>query len=492
MGTISRQGTYNFAILGLGAIIGFIVSAKLLPSLLSTEENGILKLIVTYSLVGGSIFSLGVSSSILKLYPNFLQNNRLSGGVVWPLVFRPLLFFLLFSLTTCIIGPKTAFAPLVSKNSPFLDYAWLLVPASLFYTTYLIGDTILRVFKFTIQGTFLKELLQRVFFLSGALLLLYHFFDSNTYIYWYTISICLPGVIIWHTVLNKKLINWDPSPYKNQPENIKKEFTSLGFYGILTGLALNLVLFLDTLMVEKMMGTSFTGVYAVMGYFGVMVILPSRAIERIAAPIASGLIAEENLSQLKSLYSKSCFSQFLSGSLIAGLILVNLDFIFDFIPKEYSIGKQALIFLAISNLIDASTGINTTIIGVSAYYRYNAAFMVILAMLTIVTNWLLIPAYGVGGAAFATMTSISIFNLLKLSLIRIKFKIQPYNMAFVWSLLIFATAISASWFVGNYAPENKYAKLLLNSSVFLGIMGTQLILKDVRLLLSPFLSQPPK
>jgi O-antigen/teichoic acid export membrane protein len=488
MGAISKQGALNFIILGGGALLGFLVSAKLIPSLLSTEQNGILKLLVSYSVLAGHLLTLGTGSSLLKLYPHFIVEDKLQKGVSLPLIGIPFLVIGVLALFTITIGPHIVFSPLVHANSPFLDYAWLLLPLTFFHMLFLAGDSILRVFKLSIHGTFLKEFLQRVLFLFGALLLLYMVITPSGYIFWYAISLCIPAVLIWLVILRKNLLSFDFKSFKAQDISLKQSFKSLALFGMFAGLTSNLVVFLDTLMVEKLLGTSFTGIYAVMGYFGILVYLPGRAIDRIAAPIASGLLAAADLKKLKQLYRNSCYAQFLSGSLIAGLILVNIDLVFSFIPEAYAPGKWALIFLLFSNLVDASTGLNTTLISVSKYYRYNTLFMALLAGLTILTNLLLIPILGLTGAALATCLSITLYNILKFRLIWVKLKIQPYRISFLWGMMCFALALVVGLYVQTLTTNyHWFVRAVIHSCVFIGLLAPILTMKDFRLFLTPLL-----
>lgn len=493
MGVISKQGILNFLILGGGALLGFVVSAKLIPSLLSTEQNGILKLLVSYSVLAGHLLTLGTCSSLLKLYPHFLQGKQLKGGIAGPLLALPILVFGLLALLIVLVGPKIVFGPLVHENSPFLVYAWLLLPLTFFHMLFVSGDSVLRVFQMSIHGTFFKEFLQRVLFLSGALLLLGMVITARDFIFWYAVSLCIPTLLIWVVIFRKRLISFDFQSYTNQPLKVKTSFKSLAIFGMFAGLTSNLVIFLDTLMVEKFLGTSSTGIYAVMGYFGILVYLPGRAIDRIAAPIASGLLAAADLKKLKVLYRNSCYVQFLSGSLIAGLVLVNIDLVFSFIPATYAPGKWALIFLLFSNLVDASTGLNTTLISVSKYYRYNTLFMAILAVLTIFTNFILIPIMGLAGAAFATFISISLYNILKFRLIWVKLKIQPYRITFLWGVLFFAISLGISFFVQGFTTNlHWFYQTVIQSTVFLMGMAPILMFKDFRLFFAPLLPSKKK
>jgi len=58
--------------------------------------------------------------------------------------------------------------------------------------------------------------------------------------------------------------------------------------------------------------------------------------------------------------------------------------------------------------------------------------------LTILLNYLMIPRFGLEGAAFASFASIFIFNLVKLIFVQIKFGIMPFTSA---TFKVFATLV---------------------------------------------------
>ncbi len=64
-----------------------------------------------------------------------------------------------------------------------------------------------------------------------------------------------------------------------------------------------------------------------------------------------------------------------------------------------------MLFIGLGRMVDLVTGINGTILGTSPKYKYELYFSVTLAILTVVTNYMLIPQYGINGAAFATFLS---------------------------------------------------------------------------------------
>ena len=124
-------------------------------------------------------------------------------------------------------------------------------------------------------------------------------------------------------------------------------------------------------------------------------------------------IAEVVINQL---YKQVSMNQMMVGSLLLLGILVNLRSVFGLIPNNevYSLGLNVVYIIGLAKLLDMSFSMNSEIILMSKYFRYNVMFTVILAVVAVATNWYFIQIYGIEGAAIATGITLAIFNIIKL------------------------------------------------------------------------------
>ena len=99
----------------------------------------------------------------------------------------------------------------------------------------------------------------------------------------------------------------------------------------------------------------------------------------------------------------------------------------------------------------------------SKYYRYNVLFTIILAVVAIVSNWLLIRKFGIDGAALATGITLVIFNITKLIFLRIKMDLWP----FTWNNLIVVMIGLATYYIVLQIPVmgNLWTDLVLRSVI---------------------------
>lgn len=141
----------------------------------------------------------------------------------------------------------------------------------------------------------------------------------------------------------------------------------------------------------------------------------------------------------------------------------NIDNIFRILGPDYISGKWVIFFIGLGSLIDMSTGANSSILGSSPYYKIQTGFLVVLVISLIITNLMLIPIYGITGAAIGGALSLSILNILRYLYLWYKFNLQPFNFKFV---IVAAIGIVA-YFISSLMPVLPYliADILVRSSI---------------------------
>jgi O-antigen/teichoic acid export membrane protein len=115
-------------------------------------------------------------------------------------------------------------------------------------------------------------------------------------------------------------------------------------------------------------------------------------------------------------------------------------------------GATAMSILAIGELVNAGTGICGSIIDMTGYTKLKLANSVIWAVLISGSNILLIPEWGVVGAATAAVVSISTVNILRVLQVWILFRLQPYNMTFVKPTVAGIVASATVLLLGQWLP----------------------------------------
>jgi O-antigen/teichoic acid export membrane protein len=193
---------------------------------------------------------------------------------------------------------------------------------------------------------------------------------------------------------------------------------------------------LDVLMVGSFLGLDAIAIYSVGFYIGSIIEIPTRSLSQITTPIVVKAWKDNDLKKISEMYRKTSLNQTIFGSFLFIGIWANVDNILRLLPPHYAQGKWVIFFIALSKLVDMITGINSEIIMASKYYRFNFYIMLMLIVLTVVTNYIFIPLYGLTGAAFAAALSMIIFNIVKYIFLSTKYKLSPFSEKTFISLLI--------------------------------------------------------
>ena len=164
--------------------------------------------------------------------------------------------------------------------------------------------------------------------------------------------------------------------------------------------------------------------------------MPGKSIISISVPLLAKAWEEQDFKQIQAIYSKSSINQLIIGGLFFLCVWINIDAIFSILPEKFSHGKWVVLCIGLAQLFNVATGVNGAIIINSKYYKYDLYTNLLLVVITLISNYLLIPKYGINGAAMATAFSVLLFNLIRLILIKLKMNLQPFSLKTLYTVLI--------------------------------------------------------
>ena len=473
MGILIRQGSKNTIYLFIGVGLGFVSSALLQPRFLSPEENGVVKLLVAYSAILAQLFTLGFPSALIKFKSDFHERNI--NDIKTTLFYTGLgtaLFLLLFFL----VG-KLVFSYLLNAQSVFWNYLHLLPLATVATLLFFNLDAFTRTELYSTPGTLSKEVGQRIFILLSLLALAGFGLPFSNFLNLYTLALAFPALALMVFLHQKQKWNWGGSGSLRTHPDFRRKIHSVSAYAIVSGLSVSFIISLDAIFIERFLGTASTGIYAVFGYFATLVLIPYRGIERIASPLISKALAENQMQKIKAVYLSSSKYLLYGAGVLLAILLSNRSNILAFLPSEYRIGLPILIWLGLSNLLDAATGINTAIIANSKYYRFNMVLLLGLIGMASALNIWLIPMWGLQGAAIATFCSVAAYNLSKLVFIGLRFHMWPWN----FKTLAVVGIPALLFLLGEALPSlpNMYLDGMLRTACIAGLAGLALFIRPL-------------
>ena len=447
MGVIIKQSLIGTLYSYIGVILGLITAAFLLPQLLSTEEVGLVKVLVSYSILFAGFGVLGFGNVINKLFPLFRDEKNGHNGFFAILLAVGTLGSLITLGVFFLIKPMLI-ADSIDKAPEFVAYINYLIPLIIFPIFYTLFDVYSSALYISAIGTLLKDVVQRILIIISLGLYFFDIITFHSFIITYTISYCIPTLLIIISLIKEKAFILKPQKDFLTPD-LKRNILSVASFSLLSGFAGLLIANIDTIMIKTLVGLSGAGIYSITFFFGQLVRIPSRSVIRISNIVIADAWKINDIETIKIIYYKSCLNQLIMGLFIFMCIWVNIDSIFEILPDKYAAGKWVIFFIGLNNLIDMLSGVNGSVINTSKYYRYQTMFMGLLILLVIGSNYILIPRYGITGAAIASAISLTTFNFCRYIFLYFAYKMQPYN----WRhLLIIAIGLS-SYYLVNLLPK---------------------------------------
>lgn len=464
MGIIEKQATKSLIYSYSGAILGFL-TVMFSSHLLSADENGLTRILVSVSSLLSLFSGLGFNAVTIRFFPYFRNKDKGHHGFLFYGILTTLIGFSICYLIFQLFKNQIIEANL-EKSKLFTDYLFYLMPLTFFTVFFGLFDYYLRACYSSVIGSSAKEFTQRILIVASIFLYFTKTINFSVFVFFYVASTCVPTFILLYYIV--KLDEWHIKPVRGfVSKELRNEIVKLSLFSILSGGAGVLITNIDIIMVNQKLGLTQTGIYGIAFYFGTIIIIPSRSLLRIAMGIVSDAFKRNDLVEINNLYKKSCNSQLTIGLLLFIGIWSNIDNIMSLLPPEYVEGRNVILFISAGYLIDMGTGINYIIMLTSKYYRYDGYFIIITLLLTIASNYILIPIYGIEGSAIATAITIASYNILRWLFLYVKFKMQPYDINSVKLIFIAIIAFLPGYFIPFL--NNLLIDIILRSSIVGGL-----------------------
>lgn len=442
MGIIKKQSISGTIYSYIGVVLGFVTTGILYPLIFSTDEVGLLRILVAYSVLFAQFAGLGINTVTIKLFPYFRNYERKHHG------------YLGLALLISAIGLIISVSAFVLLKSSILDsgkegaelfakYFYYIVPLIIFTLLFNVFDTYYRVLYNAVKGIIYKEVIQRTLILLVIVLYFLNTINFHQAVVLYTIALISPTILLFLSLIYNKqfFLNLDLTFVDRK---LSLEMMNVGIFGIIASFSGVLVMTIDTIMVERILGLSAAGIYSITFFFGTLILVPLRTMGKISSVVISDAWKVNDINVISQIYKKSSISLSIVGLLLLIGIWGNIDNVFHIISEKYLAGKYVILIIGIANLSDIALGISPHIIVNSKHYRFLSYILIIFAVILIISNIILIPIFGIVGAAIASLISKVIFNFIKYLFLYNKYKLQPFTIKTVLLYLIGAMAYGVS------------------------------------------------
>jgi O-antigen/teichoic acid export membrane protein len=472
MGIVIRQSIKGTLATYTGAFIGFLTTLFVVTKFLSPEDIGLTKVILEVGTMFAVLAQLGTSSSAMRFFPYFKDEKKKHNGFFLYMLVVPFIGCLLFiPLYIFLKGPITLL--FAEKSGLFISYYYWVAPLIFFLVYLSIFEAYSNVNMRIVVPRFNREILIRV-----CLLVVYSLYGCHLvsrsglvagYVITYGIAMLCLFVYVFKTSITSLRHNMS---YIAQP--LRKDILRYSLYLIIGALGGTVLGKLDLFMITSQLGLGAAGIFTIAFYMAAVIEIPSRSISSISAPIAAEALKQGDFEKANALYKKVSLHQLLIGGLIFILLWSNIDNIFAIIPNGavYAGGKWVVFFIGLAKLIEVTLNFGAMLINFSKYYYWSLYFVFFIIGIGIATNYLLIPVWGIAGAALATAISCLLSWGVQQWIVLKKVKGNPYSSGTLKLIVVFLLLAGINYFLFKF--DNPWIDGI-SRSVVLALVGATLL-----------------
>ncbi|WP_299440808.1 polysaccharide biosynthesis C-terminal domain-containing protein [uncultured Aquimarina sp.] len=420
MGIVVNQSIKNVIITCLGFGIGAINTLFLFTKFLEEEYYGLVSYLLSASNLIWPLMAFGVHNTLVKFYSAYTSKSEQNKFLTMMLVLPMCIALFVGAIGSALYSYILDFFS--EDNTIVQPYVWTIYILAIALSYFEIFFAWSKVKMKSVFGNILKELFVRICVMILLILVSFEIITVQEFIYAIVIVYMLRLVIMLIYALGLHEFTFSFS--------LPSNYISIFKYSVLillAGSVATLLIDLDKTMIERYLPIENVAKYGICAYIASVIIIPSRAMHQITYPLTAKLINEKGFVQLRELYKKSSLNLFAISGLLFILIICNVNELFELIPDEYELFIWVVLLIGGAKLFDNLLGNNNSILFNSDYYRLILYIGIGMAILAFILNWICIPAFGVTGAAIATFTAVFCYNLAKLWIVSVKFKMHPFS-----------------------------------------------------------------
>jgi O-antigen/teichoic acid export membrane protein len=462
MGVIAKQSITNTIFSYLGIVVGAVYTLFLIPEVFNQnpDEWGLIQLLFSFVYLFMPFALSGTSNIIIKFWPKFPEKERNNFAAF-------LLFMVITGLTVVsaivLIFKNAIFFSKSGDNILISEYYLWFFPVFYIHTLFHLFISYSRVFYKTSLPTFLKDPFLK--FWTAFLIIIYwqKLIPFDYFFKLYFLGTAFQLILIYIYLKTNTTLRFpiNFSFIKNK-KNVK-EILTYGSFSLLAGGAAVLVSRIDLLMISKLINLKEVAYYSIALFFISVLQIPVRSIGTIAVPVLSEHLNNKDYIQVENIYKKIAQNILVIGSFILLIITLNINEFMQILGEKFGQVKYVVIILGISKVYEMIHSPNGSVIIISKYYKYDIVFQIILLIVTIITNLIFIPLYGINGAALATAITMITNVTVKELFIYSKYKLHPYGKQ---TLAILATA-GVSILLTIFIPDiyNVYITMIIKGLI---------------------------
>jgi len=472
MGIVIRQSIRGSIVNYIGAFVGFLTTMFVVTRFVAPEDIGLVNVMLSVAMLFSALVQMGTSSSIMRFFPYFKNKEKNHNGFFFYIVALPFVGCLIFiPLYLLLKEPIVAFFG--KESELFTAYFYWVIPLIVFLAYWSVFETYSNANMRIVIPKTAREVIIRLLLVTVYLLYGYHAINRDGFVSLFVIAhgIAMLIMLFYISRIAPVSLRHDNSFVK---KSLRKEISSYTLILMLGTMGSTILSLLGVFIVSSELGFKFAGIYVIAVHMGTIVEIPARSITAISSPIAAAAFQKGDVNEANRLYKKVSLNQLIAGGLIFVLLWINIDSIFKIIPNGdvFSQGKWVVFFIGLARLVGMTLNFGEVLIRFSKYYRWTIFFTFVVATVGIGANYLLIPEFGIKGAAIATLTAVLLSYAFQQWIVFKKLKGNPYTKGTLKMILILLVLFGINYLLPTF--NNVLIDIVFRSAI-VGIIAVSAI-----------------
>ncbi len=421
----------------VAAFIGFI-SKTLVARSFERSQYGTFNLALTVISIGAIIALMGLPSGLPREISKYKSEDRervkhLISAALWVAV----------PSSIAVAGVYLLIAPYISSllNDPNLTGVLRVVDLSLpFMAVSSIMVSVSRGFDRVREAFYYQQIIYPVLYLIFVLLAVFGRLGFGFVFTGYVIAQAVIAVMISLDLKRSGVLRLAPFPDRR----VAVGLVAFSIPLMLTGILSYIMGWTDTLMLGYYFNSSVVGLYSTASPLAKFIPVFLSSAGFLFMPVATSFYTRGKLEELRRFYMIITRWVFIPTFLLFTLFLVfPRATIGGLFGSRYTAAAPALQILTVGFTVQALFGPNGLSLVAVGRTKANLIGNLIAAALNVTLNAVLIPIYGIKGAALATAVSYIAINLVYSSWLYRRTGVHPFGRSYVIQVIVAAVIVGA-------------------------------------------------
>jgi len=461
---ITKKSGFIFIGKLLGLIILFLFNFIVIK-MIGSEIYGNFIYIYTFISFFPIICTLGLQQAMIFYIPAFINSRKYTEINSLVVFVMSIVFVTTISCITLLIKNSDFISEFILNNK---DYSINIIEQSsliMFISVTSILTGIFRGFGNVRYNIISENFISPIVKILSVILLVHLGFKINSIQQAFYISFLITSLYMIKGVLSLKVIG----TIKVEFIPIYKDALQFGFPVVFTGILGYIIQRIDIFMIGFFLSNKDVGIYNIAVQIGTISCFILEAFSTIFASNISSLYHKGDINTLAQMYT-FITKWIVFFNLIAFGIILNFSAdIMHLFGTDFMMGALALILISIGQVVNAATGPAGVINNMTGHPHYGIYISIVVLIIGIALNYYLIPMYGINGAAFTSLLSITLSNLLRFRLMYKDHKIHPYNFQYIKIILAFLLSLSVTYILKSLVEMMWIIRFILFSSIYIGL-----------------------